>query len=254
MLGAVLASCSETDTVIAVWDPPIVTPLVDASTGGMPPVVDTVPDAAVPALPAAFYLETEDGVLSGGFGVGADVPPADGAASGGFYIEASEEPADGNAPGGARAIFDFNLQAAGDYVIWGRIHSPDALHNRFWFRVDEQTWFLWRISTGDVWYWDDLHNNVDYNNALVFPLSEGAHRLEIANGATLAQLDRLYLTAQGDVPPGNNTVCDPPHSIQVGGACRRSCGSYGVVSCIAEQCDGLEQLDSYDCTVCCLPP
>ncbi|HTM43439.1 MAG TPA: hypothetical protein VL137_00715 [Polyangiaceae bacterium] len=258
--SALLFSCGDHDTVIGVWAPPAggVASGGQASVGGSgggtqpnpsmtPPDAAPAIDAAAPTEPAAFYLEAEQGQISGPLSVGSGTD-----ASGGQFIEATEAATDDNAPGTARAVYDFTLSAAGDYVFWGRIHSPDAEHNRFWFRIDEQTWFLWRISTGDVWFWDDFHNNTDYNSALVFTLESGAHRLEIANAVTAAQLDRLYITSLADKPPGNTTTCSPPHSIEVNGACVRSCGSYGAVTCDPTVCTGKPNLAVYDCAVCCL--
>lgn len=258
---APVAACDGRDTVIATWSPMggSASTAGAASTGGnangasgaatVP--LPTTPDAAL--QPESFYLEAESGELSmPGWTLGSDPVPS-GMAASGSYIEATEDTLNDTAPGNARSIYDFTLSTAGDYVFWGRIHSPDATHNRFWFRIDQQTWFLWRISTGDVWYWDDFHNNTDYNNALIFPLEAGSHRLEIANSRTLARLDQLYVTSTGDVPPGNDTECSPPHSIEMAGVCVPSCGSHAVnVSCDSTICATREPLQAYDCAVCCL--
>jgi hypothetical protein len=263
------SACDGSNTVIAIWAPAsagaggagnssggaagsLISPAgsagADAAAGASP-----VADAGQALQPEAFYVEAEQGVLSGAFTIASAATPA-GQIPSGEYIEASEEAPDGNAPGVARALYTFSLGSAGDYVIWGRIHSPDASHNRFWFRVDEQTWFLWRLSTGDVWYWDDLHNNTDYNVALVFSLAAGPHRLELANAVSGARLDRLYITSAGDTPPGNDTACSPPHSIELAGACVRSCGSHAVdVTCDPAVCATREALEAYDCGVCCVP-
>lgn len=255
------AACDSRDTVIAIWSPAggSASTAGAASTGGngngasgaatVPP--PTTPDAGV--QPESFYVEAESGELSTtGWTLASDPVPS-GTAASGSYIEATEDTLNDTMPGNARVSYDFTLSTAGDYVFWGRVHSPDATHNRFWFRIDQQTWFLWRISTGDVWYWDDFHNNTDYNNALIFPLEAGPHRLEIANSRTLARLDQIFVTSAGDVPPGNDTECSPPHSIEMAGACIPSCGSHAVnVSCDATICATREPLQAYDCAVCCL--
>ena len=65
-------------------------------------------------------------------------------------------------PGAARARYRAaSSTRAGDYVIWGRIHAPGADHNRFWFQLDGGTWYKWRISVGEIWYWDDFHDDTD---------------------------------------------------------------------------------------------
>jgi hypothetical protein len=221
VLCGLLSGCDATDTLIAVWRPE---PLL-----------------------AAFYFEAEDGLLSGPLEIGSDA-----AASGGEFVVAAEPAQSADAPGTGRALYDLGVEQPGEHVIWARIHSPGPANNRFWFRVDEGAWVLWRISTGEAWFWDDLHDGTDYGTALSFQLEAGTHRLEIASAVTGAELDRFYVTVLGDRPPGDTTPCDPPPSIEVMGECRRSCGSYGDVSCDPALCAGREELDAYDCGVCCL--
>jgi len=197
---------------------------------------------------SGHYLEAEDGVLSGGFEIGRDS-----AASAGRYLA---PPFGVNLPdnmqGAARAVYEFSLRTPDTYRIWGRIRSPSTSSNRFWFQVDDGTWIKWRITTGDIWYWDAFHNDMDYGNALKFPLAAGHHRITIANWVDGVDLDRLYYTPDPrDKPPGNDTPCDPPNSIEVNGVCQLSCGSQGGNECRAPLCTGLPLLEAYDCAVCC---
>lgn len=118
------------------------------------------------------YLEAEDGALSGGFQIGLDS-----AASAGRYLA---PPFGVNLPdnmvGAARAVYEFSLRTPGTYHIFGRIRSPTTSSNRFWFQVDGGAWTKWRITTGDIWYWDAFHNDTDYGVALNFPLAAGPHQ------------------------------------------------------------------------------
>ena len=255
---ALPAACDDADTIVAVYSPALPEPVeasADAPSEAQVPDIGSdggEPDAdAEPGepLPTAFYLEAESGALSGPFAV-----MTSDQASGGEFIVATEAAASSTEPGTARAVYDFTLEEGGDFVIWGRIHSPDALSNQYWVRVDDGSWFKWRISTGEAWFWDDFHDNTQYSVPLNFALSAGAHRLELANAVTGAELDRLYVTARNDHPPGNTTPCNPPHSIEVAGACIRSCGSYGNVSCLSDVCMGQPELEAYDCPICCLEP
>jgi hypothetical protein len=202
-------------------------------------------DAAVTARDAR-YLEAEDGALSGGFTI-----EDDGAASNGQRIAAPAQATSDDAPGTARARYRFEVAAPATYAIWGRIKSPDADHNRFWFQLDGGDWHKWRISTGEIWFWDALHEDADYDTAFEFALDAGAHELVIANCVDGVALDRLYVTADGDMPPGNDTPCNPPHSIEVGGECQPSCGSHMDTTCVVAACAGKELLPAYDCAVCC---
>jgi hypothetical protein len=193
---------------------------------------------------AGIYLDAEDGVLSE-FAV-----EEVGGASGGRALVAPEVLSD-DAPGSARARYAFELAAADDYVIWGRVYAPDVAANRFWLQVDDGPWIKWRISVGEIWFWDDVHDDTRYGRAHVFALEAGTHVLSLANAGPGSRLDRIYITAGGDEPPGNDTPCDPPHTIEVGGQCLPSCGLLTGTACGPIDCEGRPPLPAYDCNVCC---
>jgi hypothetical protein len=203
-----------------------------------------------PDAGTGFYIEAESGELAGGFTVVTD--------SSAFGGEAIEPPAGASspptAPGSARALYVFSLSAPGSYVIWGRIHSPDTAHNTSWVQVDGATWHLWRITTGEIWYWDKIHDDDNYNTPLVFDLTAGTHQLSIANAVDQVGLDSFYITKGTDRPPPDETACSPPDSIQVSGTCVPSCGSLGGNTCGADVCAGQTALPVYDCAVCCIVP
>ncbi len=246
LCAALATGCDDADTVIAVWSPLQPDGGADAPDASLD-AADEGATLDAGANLAAFYLEAEDGVLSGPLEIGASE-----LASGAKFITATvaAEPAD--MPGEARAVYEFTLDAPADYVVWGRLHSPSATSNRFWVQMDDGSFYLWRISTGDAWFWDDVHDDTSYGVPLVFSLAAGAHRLTLANAVTGAELDRLYFTSLADHPPGNATPCNPPHSVELDGGCVRSCGSYVDVSCDPNLCQGREALAVYDCAICCL--
>ena len=205
-------------------------------------------DAGIPDA-SGIYLEAEDGELSGGFTIDRSDPRASGGAA---LLAPDDTTADAdNAPGPARARFAFALPAAGTYAIWGRVRALGVDDNRFWFQLDGGEWIKWRISTGEIWYWDDFHRDREYGRRLPFALTPGAHELVIASCVPGARLDRLYVTGGGDEPPGNETPCRPPHSIEVAGECLPSCGILQGTRCGVVACEGHERLPAYDCDVCC---
>ncbi len=210
------------------------------------PTLDAAPKP--PLEPAGPYIEAELGELSTGF-----VVDADRSTSGGKFLAALDPSKAQDVPGDARARYLLDIRADGEYVLWGRIHGRDAEHNRFWFQIDGGTWYLWRMSTGEVWFWDDLHDDASYRQPVTFTLTQGAHELMLANATDGVQLDRLYFTAAGDKPPGNDTPCKPPDSIEIAGKCLPSCGSLGGTDCSGPRCDGRMLLEAYDCDVCCRP-
>jgi len=228
---ALLAGCGRDVTSIGATHLALPDAAIDAST-----------DAALDAG-ESLYLEAEEGALSG-----LSIEERAGASSG-RSIVAPDALSDAM-PGQARARYAFELREAGDYTIWGRVYAPDVDANRFWLQLDGGAWFLWRISTGEVWYWDDVHEDRSYGTPLTFALEPGAHELVIANAGPLARLDRWYITSRGDEPPGNDTPCDPPHTVQLGGECVPSCGLLMGTGC-GDVCAGREPLPAYDCDVCC---
>jgi hypothetical protein len=90
--------------------------------------------------------------------------------------------------------------------------------------------------------------------ARLFTLEEGDHQLVFADAVSGVELDRLYVTADGDQPAGNATPCSPPHSIEVGGQCLASCGAQQGRMCGALACAGRAQIEAYDCDICCMGP
>jgi len=198
----------------------------------------------VPSAQSVTF-EAEAGELSG-FSVESDVT-----ASNQAFIVAPDEPDADTEPGSARARYPFELAADAEITIWGRIRSADVATNRVWFRIDDGAWIKWRITVGDIWYWDDFHDDAAYGAPLRFQLAAGEHELWLANCVAGVALDRLYLTPDREEPAGNTTPCKPPHSIELQGVCHPSCGSQSGTQCGITACSGKTILESYDCDVCC---
>jgi hypothetical protein len=191
------------------------------------------------------YIEAESGQLSGPFSIGDDAT-----ASAGHFIYANEGKTFDSAPGSARAAYDLIAETAGTYQIWGRIHGQDIDSNRFWFQVDGSAWILWRITTGDVWFWSYFHDNFDYGTRYTVDLTVGPHRLVIANATDNAGLDRLYYAPDAGKPENSETLCNPPHTVQFNGVCNPSCGKLGGL-CVDLECDASAPVPTYDCTRGC---
>jgi hypothetical protein len=210
--------------------------------------IETVVGAELADAPvSSVYLEAESGQLSGGFTIESDPT-----ASGGKYILPPAGVESLQAPGAASAQYTFSVDISSSYLVWGRIRAPGASNNTFWIRVDDGPFYQWRLSTGFIWYWGAITSGTDYFHPIPFLLSAGTHQLFVRNSATAVGLDRLYITAGGDTPPGNDTPCNPPNSIQlVDGGCQPSCGSHGDTTCGVPECAGQKPLDAYDCDICC---
>jgi hypothetical protein len=273
--GVGLFACDATVTSVGAWEQAVTQPQggggsagsaavagsgADGGSGGVSGGSGGVSGSADPGVEAGAgaggapepgtlgqYIEAEAGELSGGFIVGNDPM-----ASAQQYIAAPPGVVADEVPGAALATYRFEVDQDGDYVIWGRIWSPGINSNRFWVQVDGGEWHRWRITVGTIWYWDDFHADLAYNDALVFPLTAGSHVLLIANEAPDTRLDRLYITAGGDMPPGNMTECDPPHSIDLGNpTCDRSCGAQAPLgmhtTCQCGEDRVNDRFRAYDC-------
>ena len=197
---------------------------------------------------SGVYLEAESGKLSEGI-----VTVSDPQTSGGRYITPTVGATTDTPPGPARAVYEIHAKTAGTYHIWGRIHGQGVDSNRFFFQMDGMgDWITWRITTGDVWFWDVLHDNVKYGIPYNFELSAGTHELVLSNAVDNVGLDRLYYASDGSKPEGNETMCNPPHSVQLDGICNPSCGSM-IGQCGGAPCVGLPTMPTYDCPTCCIP-
>jgi hypothetical protein len=202
-------------------------------------------DAA--CAPASIYLDVDGGTLSGGFTL-QPVPDA-----GGVFLSPPPGVQSLQAPGDASADYPFSLSCSGTYLVWGRMHGPGALNNTFWMSMDGEPFYQWRLSTGVIWYWRPVTRDTDYFNPIQYALDAGSHRLTIRNSAPGVGLERLFVAIPGDVPPGNDTPCDPPNSIGLAdGGCEVSCGSHGNTVCGTIACAGQPALVAYDCDICCL--
>jgi hypothetical protein len=206
---------------------------------------DAPPDAA--CVPTALYIDVASGTLSGGFSIQTDVDA-------GEYLAPPAVPST-QVPGDASADYTFPIACSGTYLLWGRMHGPGALNNTFWLSVDDEPFYQWRLSTGVIWYWRPVTHDLDYGNPVHYTLEAGVHRLTVRNSATGDGLQRFFVAVPVDVPPGNDTPCDPPNSIQLAdGGCEVSCGSHGNTVCGPMQCAGQPPLVAYDCSVCCHTP
>lgn len=210
--------------------------------------IDTVVGAvdAAACVPTSFYIDIASATVSGGFSIQTD-PGLDGGAD--LLPPAVQSQLE---PGDASAAYAFNVGCTGDYLLWGRIRGPAVESNSFWFRIDDGMFYQWRLSTGVIWYWKAATSGTDYGTPLHFTMDAGTHQLLFRNSSPDVGLGGLYVAVPGDVPPGNDTHCNPPNSIQLAdGGCELSCGSAGGNTCKPADCAGRPMFVVYDCAACC---
>lgn len=110
-------------------------------------------------------------------------------------------------------VFPFHLSEEGFYKLWGRVITPTADDDSYWIRMDDDSnWALWNsIPSGGTWHWDDVHDQANNSEVMVYDLDTGYHALTICYREDGTFLDKLLLTNTGAVPTGlGNTAinCD----------------------------------------------
>jgi hypothetical protein len=246
---------------------------------------DSDDDGVIDCKPGHFY-EAEDGVFStvdvpivpndggeggaggggsGGAGMGgasegsggdasfdtAWTTGEDAKASGMEYIQSPSGFTSDSGPGPARAEYDIEITTAGMYRFWVRVYTPTLDHNRIWVKIDDGTWTKLRITSGETWFWYSFHVEGMFDVPIQYTLTAGAHKLYVASNSDEVKVDRFYVSPSADRPPGDDTTCNPPHTIPQDGVCKSSCGMLTGDSCDAVLCVGKVQFDAYDCDVCC---
>lgn len=216
--------------------------------GGAGPMELPLGPGGASAVPFGLAFEAESGEFNGDF---SRVNASD--ASGGAYLTVTTSAPSLSEPGPSRARYRFSVDEAGDYVLFVRVNHPLVSANRVWFRVDQEEFFLWRLSTGEEWFWDDAHEDTNYSDPVVLKLAVGEHQLEMASATSGVRVDRFALVPSGAEGPKNQVACDPPHAVLLDGQCIPSCGSYKMASCERQVCAGKASLLAYDCDICCRP-
>ncbi len=147
-----------------------------------------------------LWLEAECGQIGSTWNIHTDAN-----ASNGKYvmvpagIQSVEEPSSDTAD---HIVFEFEIEGAGKYKIWGRANTPTYDDDSFWAKMDTGTWARWNgiRATGDVWHWDDVHNDIINDEAIIYDLDTGIHTLTLCYREDGAGLDKLYLTNTGAIP------------------------------------------------------
>lgn len=141
-----------------------------------------------------LWFEAESGVVSAPMRVNTDE-----LASNGHFVWVADGP--GNDDGGDGTVrFEFELENAGTYVLWGRGIGPYTNDNSFYASVDDGSRHVWNMpgpketDVTDTWTWSRLpHSGVDAG-PLLLNLDAGRHTITIQNREDGTRLDALLLT------------------------------------------------------------
>ncbi len=145
-----------------------------------------------PTGSTGVWLEGECGTVGSLWNTNTDA-----AASNGDYVTIqSGNNSTANAPTGSASqiSFSFDVAESGDYSLWARVIMPSPTDDSYWVQIDGGAWYLWNnVGPFTNWTWEEVQS---------YTLSAGTHTLAIAYREDGAQLDKLYITNQGDTPTG----------------------------------------------------
>ncbi|MFQ5708455.1 MAG: Ig-like domain-containing protein [bacterium] len=160
----------------------------------------------VPPPRDEIVLEAENGTLSGLMTVGTDAT-----ASNGKFIHVP----DGTGVGDGVAEFTFNVDVAGDYVVWGRAIAPDGGSDVFKIHMDggpEKFWDVGQRNHSSVWFWDQVSHRGTGSatnpeeDPVIFTLTAGTHTLMVNEGKDGTKLDQILITNNLGFVPSNIEV------------------------------------------------
>lgn len=162
----------------------------------------TVPAVFQQAASTDIDLEAEDATVTGMM-----EKVEDSEASGGSYVHVANNA--NNANYGAdinhmeKATFNFEIEEAGTYFVWGLIRAPAAgAGNSFQLQVDDNPMAEWAIDPmAAAFQWDLANNGGGDNDAtpVTYELAAGPHTLVVGQREHMAQLDRVVLTMDDGV-------------------------------------------------------
>jgi hypothetical protein len=135
-----------------------------------------------------LWLEAEDGLLYSPMAA-----MADGSADGGAYISVARGDLWDPAAAGGYATYTFSVPTEGDYVVWGKVLSPNGGDDSFFVAIDNGGFALWDTQIDQTWVWDRVRDR-DGADPVVYHLWPGEHTLTIKQREDNTKLDRLLIT------------------------------------------------------------
>ncbi|MBN1951717.1 MAG: hypothetical protein JW801_10975 [Bacteroidales bacterium] len=171
--------------------------------------IDTLVITVISTFSTEIWLEAECGIVGSTWEINKNAQ-----ASHGYYVNTpagTESTAAASSDTADHLIFNFHIEEAGPYKVWGRVIAPTANDDSFWVLMDEDTvWVGWNgIVGGSDWHWDDVH---DWNNEnpVTWQLDTGWHKLSVCYREDGTLLDKLYISNTGSTPEGpgvEDTTC-----------------------------------------------
>jgi hypothetical protein len=149
--------------------------------------------------PVNIWLEAEEGYLSAPMEIASD----DAASSGAYtWIPNGWGDIFDPAEDGGYAEYTFEVSAAGNYVVWGRVISNTGGDDSFFVSMDGSEYALWDTQQGgtETWVWDQVSNR-DTTDPVLFYLEAGKHTLIIKQREDGTKIDRILITNDMEYVP-----------------------------------------------------
>ena len=150
---------------------------------------DGIGDGCDPKYVEKHWLEAEQAVSL----VSPLEAAIDESASGKNYVYAPDGSGNQYTPGPVMAVYKVRIMKTTDYILWGRVITPDGNRDSFFVQVDDYPDNLWTPALGNDWHWSIVN---DRGNAdiVVYPLDRGEHTIRVKLREAGAKLDKLLLT------------------------------------------------------------
>lgn len=135
-------------------------------------------------------------------------------ASGWSYLRVDEDRnSRDEPPRDGRITYEFDVDRADTYRIWGRARASDGGSDSFWIRVDGGEWIRWNgLVENEDWVWQPVHDSDGEDSPIVsFELDEGTHTLELAYREGETRLDRFVVSADTAFVPRGRGPLPPDH-------------------------------------------
>jgi len=135
-------------------------------------------------------FEAEDGYLYGPMELAYDE-----SASSGEYIWVPEGQGNvwNSSKDGGYAEYVFDVQMAGNYVIWARLISESWHDDSFFVSVDNGDYALWDTQYAGIWVWEQVRNRGG-QNPVIYYLEESQHSLIVKQREDGTKIDSIIIT------------------------------------------------------------
>ena len=154
--------------------------------------------------PSYLWMQAEAGSILAPMTVQTDLD-----ASSGRYVAVPDGEGNDAPEGGSGSVqFTFEVDRAGEYVVWGRVIGKGGNDNSFYVAMDDGPEGRWDVldddgeADVDDWTWLPVASRREERSVVLrYQLEEGTHTLRVRNREDGTRLDRLLITDDLEYAP-----------------------------------------------------